>query len=53
MEREWKWDWWGESPVELVLVVLLLSFFVAFPRIGLGVTQVDSATPAPAVVATE
>jgi len=53
MDREWKWDWWGESPVELVLVVLVLSFFFAFPRTGLGITEVDGSIPAPAALVAE
>lgn len=32
------WDWWSESPVELILVVFIVVFFFTFPRTGCGIT---------------
>ncbi len=53
MEREWKWDWWGESPIELVVVILFLAFFFAFPRTGLGISPVVDGNPTSAPVVAE
>jgi hypothetical protein len=53
MERDWKWDWWGESPVELVVVILFLAFFFAFPRTGLGISTVVDGNPTSAPVIAE
>lgn len=46
MENEWKWDWWSESPIEIIVVVLFLAIFFAFPLTGLGITPTaENAAP--------
>ena len=40
------WDWWSESPVELILMVFIIVFFFAFPRAGCGITPTADAPPA-------
>lgn len=48
MSRDWKWDWWSENPVELVIFVLFLSMFFAFPYKGMGITpKSEEISPAP------
>lgn len=42
------WNWWGENPAEVVLVVFILVFFFLLPRAGCGVTQVGSGAPSQA-----
>jgi len=41
-----RFNWWRESPVEIILVVFIVVGFFTFPRTGCGITQVE----APAVV---
>lgn len=39
------WDWWGENPAEIVLVVFLLTaffFFYSLPSQGWGITPNSS-----------
>ncbi len=33
------WNWWGENPVEIILVVFIVVFFFALPRTGCGVSE--------------
>ena len=51
MSGDWKWDWWSENPIELVIVVLFVVFFFAFPGTGMGITPTADpnlpVTPAP------
>lgn len=35
------WDWWRESPGELVLLVFILVFFFLTPWTGCGVTPAE------------
>ena len=37
-----RWDWWGESPIEIILVIFILVLFFALPRAGCGVTEQPS-----------
>lgn len=39
------WDWWRENPVEIVLVVLIITLFALAPWEGCGISEqeVDSA----------
>ncbi|MBA2662414.1 MAG: hypothetical protein H0U74_08985 [Bradymonadaceae bacterium] len=39
------WDWWGENPIEIVLVILIVVFFFALPRTGCGITQQNVSLP--------
>lgn len=34
------WDWWKESPIEIILVVFILVLFLV-PRQGCGITPKD------------
>lgn len=52
-KNELSWDWWHESPVELVLVALIVVMFFAFPRAGCGITPVDHNVEAAPAVANE
>ncbi len=40
------WDWWSESPVELVLLTFIVVLFFAFPRAGCGITPTAEVAPA-------
>jgi hypothetical protein len=39
------WDWWGENPVEVVLVAFILIFFFMFPRAGCGIDKTKGSFP--------
>jgi hypothetical protein len=39
------WDWWGENPVEVVLVAFILIFFFTLPRTGCGVDKTKGSFP--------
>lgn len=47
MGSDWKWDWWSESPIEIIVVVLFLVILFAFPHKGMGITPVTG-EPTPA-----
>ena len=35
------WDWWKESPVEIILLVFIVTLFVVTPWSGCGITELD------------
>lgn len=35
------WDWWRENPVEIILVIFIITLFVAAPWAGCGITPQD------------
>lgn len=37
-----EWDWWGESPVEIVLVAFILIFYFTLPRMGCGIAKTEA-----------
>jgi hypothetical protein len=37
------WDWWSESPVEIILVVFILVLFFLAPRAGCGISETEEA----------
>lgn len=39
------WDWWSESPIEIILIVFILVLFFALPREGCGISQTEDARP--------
>ena len=45
-EEGLKWDWWGENPVEIVLVAFILIFFFTLPRMGCGIDKTETPTQA-------
>lgn len=47
-EKRIYWDWWRENPVEIVLVVLILTLFVFVPWQGCGVTEQEPEERVPA-----
>ncbi len=47
-----QWDWWKESPVEIILVVFILVLFL-IPRAGCGITPKGDLAAAPAPAAAE
>ncbi len=51
-----RWDWWGENPVEIVLVVfiiVLFFFFYSLPDQGWGIDENPEAAQPEAAAATE
>lgn len=50
-DQPWiRWNWWREDPVEIILLVFILTLFFLLPRPNCGIetkeTSVSKGTPA-------
>jgi hypothetical protein len=41
---DFRWDWWGENPVEIILVAFILILFFTLPRMGCGIDKTNAGT---------
>ena len=47
-DQTFYWDWRGENPVEVVLVLFILVMFFMFPRSGCGIDKTHQTSQQPA-----
>ena len=44
-ENQRRWDWWRETPGEIIVVALVLVFLFAVPWEGCGISEADDVRP--------